>query len=135
RREKYQTENAGCAKPIVALQAWSGGWLWPRAQTHVKALQLAWREDNRNPLRQPLRNCLPRFFGVANAAHRSEGIVFAATRGKAVHEIHNGINDDPGEVAAQRPDEHFAHIRLARTAHAQRAGEREHHDYPAQHLE
>jgi hypothetical protein len=27
------------------------------------------------------------------------------------------------------------YIRLARTAHAQRAGEREHHDYPAQHLE
>jgi hypothetical protein len=121
--------------PIVAVQAWSDGWLWQRAQTRVEARKVAWRKDGDNALRQPLRNRLPRFFGVANAAHRSEGIVFAATRGEAVHEIHNGINDAPGEVAAQRPDEHFAHIRLARAAHAQRAGEREHHDYPAQHLE
>jgi hypothetical protein len=106
--------------PIVAVQAWSDGWLWQRAQTRVEARKVAWRKDGDNALRQPLRNRLPRFFGVANAAHRSEGIVFAATRGEAVHEIHNGINDAPGEVAAQRPDEHFAHIRLARAAHAQR---------------
>jgi hypothetical protein len=82
RRQKYQTENAGYAKPIVALQAWSGGWLWQRAQTHVKALQLAWREDSRNTLPQPLEIACRASSALRTLRHRSEGIVFAATRGE-----------------------------------------------------
>jgi hypothetical protein len=41
----------------------------------------------------------------------------------------------PRRGCSQRPDEHFVHNRLARAAHVQRTGEREHHDYAAQHLE
>ena len=71
---------------------------------------------------------------VARLAHRLKHGEVGAPFGQAAHEIQNRVDDAPGQVAAQRADEHRAQIAAARLGDAQRAGEGEHHNQPEQHL-
>ena len=58
----------------------------------------------------------------------------AALLGQAAHEIQHAVNDAPGQIAAQRADEHRADFVAARLGDAERAGEGEDHDQAEEHL-
>jgi hypothetical protein len=105
------------------------------ARRPMEGLELVRIQYGCDALRQFVGDCLPGFGGTAGGAHSAKRIKFAATGCEAVHEIHDGVDYAPRQIAAQRPDEHLAHVRLAGAAHTYRTGKREHHNYTDQHLQ
>ncbi len=71
---------------------------------------------------------------VGGLTHRVERVEPAALLGESAHQVQQRVDDPPGDVAAERADQHGADILAAGLGDAQRAGEREDHDQPEQHL-
>ena len=88
------------------------------------------RDHGRQRVRdQPLR--LPR---VRGRAHGPEDRQVAPLLGQAAHEIEDPVDDAPGQVAAERADEHRADVLAPGLGHAQRTGEGQDHDQAEEHL-
>ena len=67
---------------------------------------------------------------IGGLAHGQVGHEALALFGKAAHQIQHRVDDAPGQVAAERADEHRANIVAAGLGDAEGAGEREDHDQP-----
>ena len=69
--------------------------------------------------------------GLAHGPQRADAAPLFA---QAAHEIQDAVNDAPGQVAAERADEHGADIVAARLGDTERAGEGEDHDQAKEHF-
>ena len=134
RREEDQEEHAGGAEPVVFRQPRLRGRLGELRQTRLQRFELRRLQDAGNHWGQRFRDetlALSRIPGLANGPERRQ---VAALFGAATHDIEDGVDDAPRQVASERADEHRAHVVAARLGDAERAGEGEHHDQPEQHL-
>ncbi len=71
---------------------------------------------------------------IAVLANRPQDPESACVPDYARHQIERRIHDPPGDIASERGHQHFPGLGVAALRHADRAGEREHHDHAEQNL-
>ena len=134
RGEEDEQEHADGAQPIVLAQARALGRLGQLLQPLAHRFQFRRLQDGRDHRRQRVRDEALRLLRIGGLAHGPEGHEAAALLGQAAHQIQDAVDDAPGQVAAQRADEHRADIVAAGLGDAERAGEGEDHDQPEEHF-
>ena len=72
--------------------------------------------------------------GSAALAHRAHERQRAAAIDDGADQVHDGVDEAPGEVAAEGGDEHVAQLRAPGLGHRHGAGEAERHEQAEQHL-
>ncbi len=130
--QENQQEYAERPQPIVLTEPGMQGRLGQLTQLLPHHLEFGFRQDGRQHRRQGIGNDAMRRGSVGGLAHgtqRDEAVPLLAEAG---HQIEDRINDSPGQIAAQRSDQHLADFAAAGVGDAERAGEGEHHDQPEQ---
>ncbi len=78
--------------------------------------------------RQRVGDDAMRLLGPGGLVQRPKRVYAASLFTEATHEVQDAIDDAPRGVAAERADEHRAHVIATGIRHAEGAGEGEHHD-------
>ena len=97
-------------------------------------LELRRFEDRCDQRRQRVGDATLCRLRIGGSAHRVQRDEAAALFGEAAHQVQHRVDDAPGDVAPERADQHGADIFAAGLGDAERAGEREDHDQPEEHL-
>ena len=129
-----QQEHRECAEPVILVQTRARGRLGRLNHPLADYFQFGRLKHIGNFLGQRVGNRTMRFRSNAGAAHRAQGENSLSAFAEATHEIHHAVDNPPGEIAAQRPDQHFANIGTARLGSTERTGEGENHDQAKQHF-
>ena len=105
-----------------------------RDDSPADGLHLRLRDQTRrDPRQRPVDEPAPGF-GVRRRAHRAHERERAAAIGHRAHQVHDGIDQAPGEVAAQGSGQHVADLVLPRLPDGHRADESERHEQAEEQL-
>jgi uncharacterized protein YecE (DUF72 family) len=134
RGEEDEQEDREGSRPVALRQARPRRQLLQCEQPPSHGLDLLRVDQLADRLRQLVGDQRPTALRLRDRADRAHDPEAAGAADEDRHEIHDGVDETPGEVAADRPDQHGTHLLVAVAGGADRAGEREHHDQPEEDL-
>lgn len=78
--------------------------------------------------------CRRAFLQIGSFAHSTEGKHAPALFSQAAHQVQDGINDSPRQIASQRTHEHDSDFGTTGPGNTERTREGEHHDQSEENL-
>ncbi|MGB9045330.1 MAG: hypothetical protein WCC81_23070, partial [Pseudolabrys sp.] len=120
--------NAQRTQPIAPRQSGTRFGIRQPAKSFLDQLELGRLENRRNQRRERICNDAVGAFRINRPPHFPQQQGIAASLRKTSHKIHPGINDSPGDIAAECRNQHGLDLRSVRRDNARCARDCKGHD-------